>query len=228
MSIWSCLGILFSSGKLSDTGSVVLQGGRFADTQESAFQAAKRSDMGNAVLKRWRFPDTNQSRFQNVKRWNICSRVLQGVRKADAQELRIQASIRSDMARADSKDFCLLSHKNRVFRMRNIQICVLPSCKWVDLLLLRNRAKWSDIVYPFMQVAPFVDAQELCFHLSNHSDMSRAIVQRCHFLMLKNATYPLPNALIWVVLCMGVDLLIFRNCAFSLRNTQTWADPPYR
>ena len=44
-------------------GSAVLQGGRFADAQESRFQAAISSNMGIAVLQGGRFEDAKESRF---------------------------------------------------------------------------------------------------------------------------------------------------------------------
>ncbi len=45
---------------------------RFADAQESRFQAAKRSNMSSANLQQDRFVDVQESRFQCAKRSNMC------------------------------------------------------------------------------------------------------------------------------------------------------------
>ena len=47
--------------------SGILQEGRFADAQESRFQAAKRLDMSSVILQEGRFADAQQSRFQDAK-----------------------------------------------------------------------------------------------------------------------------------------------------------------
>ena len=47
--------------------SAIQQEDRFADAQESRFQAAKRSNMSSANLLQDRFADVQESRFQSAK-----------------------------------------------------------------------------------------------------------------------------------------------------------------
>ena len=63
--------------------SAVMKGLRFADTQESCFEAWKRSHIGCSTLLCGRFDDSQESPFQASKRSNMGSAVLQGGRSAD-------------------------------------------------------------------------------------------------------------------------------------------------
>ncbi len=49
-------------------GSAVMKGLRFADSQESRFQASKRSNMGSAVLVGGRLTEIQEFCFQASKR----------------------------------------------------------------------------------------------------------------------------------------------------------------
>ncbi len=51
--------------------SAVMKGLRFADTQESSFEAWKRSQMGCSALLCGRFDDSDESRFQASKHSNM-------------------------------------------------------------------------------------------------------------------------------------------------------------
>ena len=66
-------------------GIFILQQGRFADSQESRFQAANRSNTGNAVLQGGRLATAQEYRFQAAKRSDMGSAVLQGGRLATFQ-----------------------------------------------------------------------------------------------------------------------------------------------
>ena len=79
----------------------VMKGLRFAETQESCFEAWKRLHMGCAAL--------------------LCRRF------ADAQESCTQAANRSKMGSAAPAVFNLLMLRNRFFRLRNVQIWAVPS-----------------------------------------------------------------------------------------------------
>ncbi len=78
-----------------------MKGLRFAETQESFFEAWKHSHMGCAAL--------------------LCGRF------ADAQDSCIQASNRSKMGSAALAVFKLLMLRNRLIRLRNVQIWAVPS-----------------------------------------------------------------------------------------------------
>ena len=79
----------------------VIKGLRFGNTQESCFEAWKRSNMDCAAL--------------------LC------VRFAVAQNSCIQAEKRSKMWSAAPAVFNLLMLRNRLFRLRNVQIWAVPS-----------------------------------------------------------------------------------------------------
>ena len=77
--------------------SVFVKGLRFADTQDSCFEAWKRSHMGCSALLCGRFADSQESRFQALKRSNMGSALLEGGRSADIHEFCYQTAKRSDM-----------------------------------------------------------------------------------------------------------------------------------
>ena len=60
-----------------------MKGLRFADTQDSCFEAWKRSHMGYYALLCGRFAESQESRFQALKRSNMGSAVLEGGRFAN-------------------------------------------------------------------------------------------------------------------------------------------------
>ena len=63
-------------------GRAFLQGGRFADAQESSIHVAKRLDMCSVDMKVLRLADVQQSRFQSWKRSYMASAALQSGRIA--------------------------------------------------------------------------------------------------------------------------------------------------
>ncbi len=68
-----------------------MKGLRFANTQQSCFEAWKRSYMGCFALLCGRFDDSQESRFQASKRSNMGSAVLQRGRSADIHGFCFQA-----------------------------------------------------------------------------------------------------------------------------------------
>ena len=84
-------------------GNDVMKGLRFADTQESCFEACKSSHMACSALLCVRFADSQESRFQSSKRLNIGSAVLEGGRSANIHEFCFQASKRADMDCVEQK-----------------------------------------------------------------------------------------------------------------------------
>ena len=85
----------------SGMGIPTMKGIRFADTQESCFEAWKRSRIGCASL--------------------LCGRI------ADAQESRIQATNRSQLCSTAPPLFNFLILRNRSFMLRNVQMWAGPS-----------------------------------------------------------------------------------------------------
>ena len=79
---------------------------------ESRLQTSRRSNMGSTFPEGGLFADNNEFCFQAVKRSDMNCAELQGGLFADCQEWN--------------------------FRLRNVQIREVPSCKKVDLLMLRN------------------------------------------------------------------------------------------
>ena len=94
--------------------------------------------MGSAVQECSWFADAQESRFQIANRSEMCSAVLQGGWIVYAQESCIQVTKRSQMGfpHCFVVDFLILM--NRVFKLRNIQICVVLSCKVVVVLIFTN------------------------------------------------------------------------------------------
>ena len=89
-----------------------MKGLRFTDAQESRFEAWNRSYMGSAILQVCRLADLRELCFQPVKRSDMECSKLQGGKFSDSQE--------------------------SIYRLRNIQMWVLPTRKVFDFLLLRN------------------------------------------------------------------------------------------
>ena len=100
----------FQALKFSNMGSAVLVGARSADIHELCFQTAKRSDMECADLQGGQLADAQEEVFQGTKRWNIGSAVQQWGWFADAQESYFQAAesseICSDVPQGDLISWC--------------------------------------------------------------------------------------------------------------------------
>ena len=65
--------------------------------------------------------------------------VLEGGRSADIHEICFQAAKRSDMDCAELQRCLFVDCQEWHLRLRNFQIRAVPSCKRVDLYMLRNR-----------------------------------------------------------------------------------------
>ncbi len=91
--------------------STVMRGLRYANTQESCFEAWKSSYMNCSALQCVRFDDYQESRFQVTKRSNMGSAVLLGGRSAD--------------------------FPNYVFKLQNVLFCNVSNCKRVYLMIVR-------------------------------------------------------------------------------------------
>ena len=79
-----------------------------------------------------------RNRFSASKRSNMSSAVLEVGRFTDIYEFCFQAAKRSEMNCDEVQGVLLLIVRNGIFRLRNFQIRAVPSCKRVDLLILRN------------------------------------------------------------------------------------------
>ncbi len=85
-----------------------------------------------------RFADIQESRFQASKRSNKCSALLEGSRFADIHEFSFQAAKRSDMDCFELQGRLFADRQEWHFQVRKVQIRTIPSCNRVDLFMLRN------------------------------------------------------------------------------------------
>ena len=98
-----------------------MKGLRFANTQESCFEAWKRSYMGNSALLCGRFDNSQESRFQASKRSNMGSAVLQAGRSADIHKFCFQGAKRADMVSCEMKGIYLLIVTNGFFGLETLR-----------------------------------------------------------------------------------------------------------
>ena len=106
----------------------------------------------------------------------MSSAILEGGRFADVQEPRFQAAY--GLFRP-AKGVDLLMVRKSVFRLRNVQIWTVPSCKAVDLLKFRNGFfRQRDIRYGQGHPAygSYADAQESRIQPATRSDMGSAVL----------------------------------------------------
>ncbi len=118
--------------------SAVMKGLRFANnTQETCFEAWKRSHIGCSAMLCGRFADSQKSRFQASKRSNMGSAVLDGGRSAYYHELFSSCkTFRYGLGRTARVSIC--DSQEWDLRLRKFQIRAVPSCRRVDLFMLRN------------------------------------------------------------------------------------------
>ena len=95
--------------------------------------------MSCAVLLGGRFADVQEFCLQPAERPHMVSAELQGGLLADCQECRTATAKRSIREVPSCKRVDLEMLRNRVFRLRKVEICAVQSSKEVDLLLLSNR-----------------------------------------------------------------------------------------
>ena len=76
--------------------------------------------MGCSALLIGRFADSQESRFQASKRTNMGSAVLEGGRPANIHEFCFQVAKRSDMDCVQVQVAYLLKVRNGIFRLRNV------------------------------------------------------------------------------------------------------------
>ena len=95
----------------------------------------------------------------------------------------------------------LLILKNRVFRLRNVQIWVVRPWKVTVLLIFTN-----------------------CFQAAKRSDMDCVELQGVYLLIDMNGIFGLRKVQIRAVpSCKSVDLLILRSSVLTVRNVEIWA-----
>ena len=155
-------------------GTAVMKRLRFADTQESCFEAWKRSHMGCAALICGRFYDaqelrfrlriiqkwavplriffdiiySQESRFQSSKRSNMgCAALLCG-RFADAQESRIQDANRSKMGSAVLKFADAQESLIQVAKRSNVGSTVMKGLRFADSQESRFQASKRSNILP--------------------------------------------------------------------------------
>ena len=105
-----------------------MKGLRFADTQETCFEAWIRSHMGCSAFLCVRFVDSQESRIQVAKRSDMGIAVMKGLRFADFQEWYFQAAKRSNKSSTILQDVDLLMLRNRVLRLLKVHIWVVSPC----------------------------------------------------------------------------------------------------
>ncbi len=109
--------------------SEVMKGLRFANTQETCFEAWKRSHKFSSALLCGRFADSQESRFQASKCSNMGSAVLEVGRSAHIHEFFFQAAKRSDMDCVELQGVYLLIVRNNIFRSRHVQTIAVPTAR---------------------------------------------------------------------------------------------------
>ncbi len=112
-----------------------MKGLRFADTQESCFEASKRSHMGCAALLCGRFDDVLEMDYLGCEKFKFGQSRQERTSIADSQESRFQSSKRSVIVlvsgpSADIQEFC--------FQAAKCQTLTVPNCKGVNLLIVRK------------------------------------------------------------------------------------------
>ena len=104
-----------------------MKGLRFADAQESRFQAGRRSDFGIVVMKGLLFADTQETCLESWKSSHTGCAALLCRQFADDQVSCIHAANHSKMGNAVPPVFNLSMLRNRVFRLGDVQISALSS-----------------------------------------------------------------------------------------------------
>ncbi len=176
-----------------------MKGLRFADSQESRFQASKRS---TNVLVNGPFAVIQGFCFQaaNFRTWSV----------------------------PNCKFVNLLIVRNGIFILQNVQIKALPSCKgsicWCSGIAY-TVCKSSDMGIPVMKGLRFVGTQESCFETWNFHIWVVLPWYVVDLLMFRNCVLNLKYVKISAVpYLLGVHLRIVRNGIFSLRNVQIRAN----
>ena len=153
---------------------------RFADNEESSFEAWKPSHMGFAALLYSRFADVQELRFHGAKSWNMGSAVQQWVWFADAQESRIQFWNFQILKVPTLKNFDFLMLRNRIFRLGNVHIWAVPNC----MLVYSDCQEWffqpskrSNMHSALLVGGRFDDIQEFFFQAGKRLDMNCAELQ---------------------------------------------------
>ena len=83
---------------------------------------------------------------------------------------------------------------NFVLWLRNVQITAVPSCKRVDLLMLRNRVfRVRNVKYgQYCEVRKLIyDAQESLIQFAKRSNVVSAALKDFDFLILRNRVFRL-------------------------------------
>ena len=152
----------------------------------------------------------------------MSSAVLQWSWFADAQESRFQGRIVQILSMPSWKFFDLLLLRNRVFWLGNINISVVPPCHVVDLWILRNRVfRFEKFNYgcAVLEGGRSSDNHEFCCQAAKHSDTDCVKLQGFYLLIVRNGIFKSRNVQIIVVpSCKSVDLQIFTNSGFTVRN----------
>ena len=92
--------------------------------------------MSNAVLKGLRFADTQESCFEAWKSSHLaCSAHLCG-RFVDSQKSHFQTLGRPYLGRGDPEGGRSADFPNYVFKLQNVLIWTVSKCKWVYLLIV--------------------------------------------------------------------------------------------
>ena len=140
---------------------------------------------------------------------------------------RISLRIVQIWAMPSWKDFDLLILKNCVWRLGNIHTLLVQPFYVVNFLILRNRVFRLRFVQiwamPSWVLLRFADTQELCFEAWKRSYNACSDLLCGQFSVLRNRVFRLRNVQIWVVLSWKVVVrLIFTNSVFKQQNLQTW------
>ena len=159
-------------------GSAVVQVGRFAESQESRFQAAERSDMSRTIVQGGHLLMI-RNRIISLPNVQIC--VVPSCRGEELLNRRITFSGRQTF---------------RYEQCRSVRgsICL---CLGIEF------SGYETFRYVQWRRAGWLIPQESRFQPNKRSDISRFIVQWGNLMMLKNRALRLPNAQIWAEASCG-------------------------
>ena len=121
----------------------------------------------------------------------------------------------------------LMVLRNRVFRLRNVQIYVVLSWKVVVVLIFTNSVsscKTFNMICVELQMCLFADCQVCHFRSRKFQVIAVPSFKRVDLLMFTNISFMVRNVEICAVLSSNeFDLLILKNRVLRQRNNQKCA-----
>ena len=152
--------------------------------------------MGIAVMKCLRFADTQESCFEAWKRSYLSCAALQCGRLAYAQESRNQAAKCSKMGSAATAvcNFLMLRNRYSGCESTNMGIAIIKGLRFADSKeSLFQASKLFNICSPVQVSGRFADIQEFFFKLQNIQIINVSNCKKVYFLIVRNGIFRLRN-----------------------------------